>query len=65
MSRSVAALKVELMAKAIELLKQAAECRGLAKRARRLANTFVDGPDQNELLGYAQELEAQANTLEK
>ena len=53
------------MEKAIELRKQAVECRGLAKRARRLAGTFVDGPDRAELLGYAQELEAQATSLEK
>jgi hypothetical protein len=65
LSRSVAAVKVELMAKAIELLKQAAQCRDLAKRARRLAGTLVDGPDMDELLGYTQELEAQASSLEK
>ena len=53
------------MAKAVELLKQAAECRGLAERARRLAGTFLDGPDKDELLGYAEELEAQATSLEK
>ena len=53
------------MATAIELLKQAAQCRDLAKRARRLAGTLVDSPDMDELLGYAQELEAQAGSLEK
>ena len=53
------------MAKAIELLKRAAQCRDLAKRARRLAGTLVDGPDMDELLGYTQELEAQASSLEK
>jgi hypothetical protein len=53
------------MTKAIDLRKRATECRDLAKRARRLAGTFVDGPDQAELLGYAEELEAQASSLEK
>jgi hypothetical protein len=53
------------MDNASQVLKQAADCRALAKRARRLAGTFTDGPDRDELLGYANELEAQASSLER
>ena len=53
------------MANASQLLKQAAACRDLAKQARRLAFTFIDGPDRERLLRYAEELDGQADALEK
>jgi hypothetical protein len=39
--------------------------RALAKRARRLAATQIDGPVRDELLRYAEELEKQADELEQ
>lgn len=45
-------------------VEQTAASRDLAKRARRLAGTFVDGPDRDRLLVYANELETQAAELE-
>jgi hypothetical protein len=48
-----------------QVLEQAAACRALAKRARHLAGTLVDGPDRKELIGYANELESQASSLER
>lgn len=45
-------------------VEQAMASRDLAKRARRLAGTFMDGPDKDRLLQYASELEAQAAELE-
>jgi hypothetical protein len=45
-------------------VEQAANARELAKRARRLAGTLMDGPDKDGLLDYANELEAQAAALE-
>jgi hypothetical protein len=53
------------MNNASRISEQAAACRALAERARRLAGTFVDGPDRNDFLDYAKELEAQASSLEK
>jgi len=53
------------MNNASRMSEQAAACRASAERARRLAETLVDSPDRNELLGYAKELEAQASSLEK
>jgi len=53
------------MAKAVDLLEKAADCRHLAKRARRLAGTFIDGPDRPRILQHAEELEARAVALEK
>lgn len=40
-------------------------CRDLAKRARRLAGTFLDGPDKRRLLRYADEMEQRAMELDK
>ena len=48
------------MTKASHLMEQAAACRELGKRARRLAGTFVDGPDRDRLLQYAKELDEKA-----
>jgi hypothetical protein len=42
-----------------------AVCWDLAKRARRLAGTFPDGPDKRRLLRYADETEQRARELEK
>ena len=53
------------MNNASRIAEQAAACRTLAERALRLAGTLVDGPDRDELLRYAKELEAQASSLEK
>ena len=53
------------MSKASQLIGQAASCRDLARRAKRLAGTFVDGIERERLLGYAEELEQQAADLEK
>ena len=53
------------MSKAAQLIGQAASCRDLARRARRLAGTFIDGPDSERLLTYADELELQAANVEK
>lgn len=52
------------MAKASQLMEQAAAYRELAKRARRLAGSFVDGPDRDRLLEYAKELDEKAAGLE-
>ena len=46
-----------------ELIKQAAELRGMARRARRLAST-VSFEDGQRLLAYAKEIEEQAARLE-
>lgn len=48
------------MNKASRISQQAADCRALAERARRLAGTLLDGPDKDELLRYAKELETRA-----
>lgn len=53
------------MTKGLELLKQAADCRDLAKQARRLVRAFRDDQDRKCLLQYAEELEGQAVDLEK
>ena len=52
------------MKKASPVSQQAADCRALAERARRLAGTLLDGPDKDELLRYAKELETRASGLE-
>jgi len=52
------------MAKASELLQQAADYRDLARRAARLATTVGDA-DRVRLLRYGRELEEQAAELEK
>ena len=51
--------------RAYVLMEQMVECKDLAKRARRLAGTFTDGPDRARLQRYAEELEGQATALEK
>jgi hypothetical protein len=53
------------MVNAFDLLKQAAGCRDLAKLARRLAGTLLDGPDRDRLLRYGEEVEEHAAGLEK
>jgi cob(I)alamin adenosyltransferase len=53
----------DLMTKAPQA-EQAAACRALARRARRLAGTLVVDRDRDDLIGYANELEAQAEELE-
>ena len=53
------------MKKASWISEQAADCQALAERARRLAETLLDGPDKDELLRYAKELETQAAGLKK
>ena len=53
------------MAKASQLPEQAAACRDLARRAKRLAGTFLDGQDRERLLQYAEELEQRAGQLEQ
>jgi hypothetical protein len=51
------------MKKASRISQQAAECQALAERARRLAGTLLDGPDKDELLRYAKELDTRAGGL--
>jgi hypothetical protein len=48
------------MINAPKLLEQAASCREVAKRARRLGGILVEGPDRDCLLRYAEELEGRA-----
>jgi hypothetical protein len=62
--RALPALGTKIMATTILPSEQAASARDLAKRAKRLAFTFVDGPDRDLLLRYAEELDAQAADLE-
>jgi hypothetical protein len=52
------------MAKESQLAEKTAACRDLAKRARRLAGTFLDGPDKDRLIQYAEDLDEQAAGLE-
>jgi hypothetical protein len=47
------------------LTEQAANTRDLARRARRLATTLTTPEDVARLLGYAEELEAQAADLDR
>jgi hypothetical protein len=53
------------MAKASQLPEQAAACRDLARRARRLAGTFLNDQDRERLLQYAEEMEQRAGELEQ
>jgi uncharacterized protein (DUF934 family) len=50
---------------AATLSDQAKETRDLARRARRLAGTLTAPEDVAQLLGYAEELEAQAVDFER
>jgi hypothetical protein len=52
------------MGESSELLAQASASRDMAKRARRLAGIFLDGPDRDRLLPYAKELDERAAGLE-
>jgi len=54
----------DAMGESFGLLAQASGSRDLAKRARRLARTFLDGPDRDRLLQYAKELDERAAGLE-
>jgi hypothetical protein len=47
------------------LLRQVEELRGQARRARRLAETLVDGNDRARLLDHAKELDERADGLER
>jgi hypothetical protein len=53
------------MAAASDILQQAAACRDLAQRARRLAAGLLNETDQARLMRYGVELEEQASTLER
>jgi hypothetical protein len=53
------------MSKVTDLLGQAADCRDLAKRAKRLAGKSRDGTDRSRLTRYVDELGAQALRLEQ
>jgi hypothetical protein len=53
------------MAQASQLPEQAATCRDLARRARRLAGTLLDGPDRDRLLQYVDEMEQRTGELER
>jgi hypothetical protein len=57
-------MEVSVMAKASQL-EQLAACRDLARRARRLAGAFLDDPDRDRLLRYAEEMETRAAELEQ
>ena len=52
------------MARASELLQQAAQSRHMAKRAHRLAGT-VNGDDRQRLVSYGDELLEQASSFER
>jgi hypothetical protein len=52
------------MANASQVAEQAAAWRNTAKRAKRLAGTFIEGADRDRLLWYAAELDAKAAQLE-
>lgn len=52
------------MAKASQVAEQAAAWRNTAKRARRLAGSFLEGADRDRLLQYAEELDERAARLE-
>jgi hypothetical protein len=51
------------MAKAAELLEQAAKCRDLAKRAAQLAASADDDAERARLLRYGRDLEERAAEL--
>jgi hypothetical protein len=53
------------MAAPTDPLKEARDCRDLARRARRLAGTLSQPEDQDRLTGYADELERRAAELER
>jgi hypothetical protein len=50
---------------ASKLAEQATATRDLARRAKRLAGTFIEPKDADRLLRYAQELEDQAVDLDR
>lgn len=52
------------MAEKSHVVVQAAEWRALAKRARRLGESLLDGPDRDRLVAYSRELDAKAADLE-
>ena len=52
------------MAKASQLIEQATASRDMAKRARRLAESLIEGPDRTCLLRYAEELDEETAALE-
>jgi hypothetical protein len=54
-----------MAAKTWELMERLTECRDLAKRVRRFAQTFTSGDDRERLQRCAEELEGQAADLER